>query len=530
MTENDEQLQTNTYVWSQSNDQVTISFLVPESVKAKDLDITIERQYLTAGLKGQEPVFQAKLFQPINHFESLWQLEKNSMSPFSSLTASPSLSIASSFAFMSSPNHSPNSSMILPPAANTGLSEVSDLLAQTANSPTNSDADSISQPSSPTLLHTPPAIATPPHLKKPKYRILTIHLEKEDNITEWAVPVSGPHNKTNTMDVTSSYLLGQWFESRMGNLVKALEYYLSSAERGHTQSMIKAAGIYETNKETAVAKTIPEKDSKKAFEWYKCAADCEQYEPGTEISNGPDPLACYIVGTSYGTGLPDADIEKDYQSALYYYNRCMTITAPRIDIDFSLLDMDHIPKHKLRSHAPHTRDERYFCSSAFQTGLIYLYGSQPEGEAVHSSTVVEADPDLAIRYWKEASLLGHAQACYNIGILYANGMGVEQDLWTAGKWFGRAIKLDTTGNLVVPTGVAIVDWDLTREQHQQQLKKAAGKGSHSEDKKKKKKKVKRAKKSDADSNDVVGAIVALSSIVAVAGVAWYFFIREKKSA
>ena len=58
MTENDEQLQTNTYVWSQSSDQVTISFLVPESVKAKDLDINIERQYLTAGLKGHEPVFQ----------------------------------------------------------------------------------------------------------------------------------------------------------------------------------------------------------------------------------------------------------------------------------------------------------------------------------------------------------------------------------------------------------------------------------------------------------------------------------------
>jgi hypothetical protein len=58
MTENDEQLQTNAYVWSQSNDQVTISFLVPESAKSKDMDITIERQYLKAGLKGEEPVFQ----------------------------------------------------------------------------------------------------------------------------------------------------------------------------------------------------------------------------------------------------------------------------------------------------------------------------------------------------------------------------------------------------------------------------------------------------------------------------------------
>jgi hypothetical protein len=60
MTENNEQLQTNTYVWSQSNDQVTISFLVPELAKVKDMDITIERQYLKAGLKGEEPVIQVK--------------------------------------------------------------------------------------------------------------------------------------------------------------------------------------------------------------------------------------------------------------------------------------------------------------------------------------------------------------------------------------------------------------------------------------------------------------------------------------
>lgn len=163
------------------------------------------------------------MFQPINHFESLWQLEKNSMSLFSSLTASPSLSIASSYAFMSSPNHSPNSSVILPEAAGTGLSEMSDLLAQTgtlgSSSPTMSETEDISQPASPTLLNTPPSVSTPPHMQKTKYRVLTIHLEKEDDTMEWVVPVSGAHNKSNTLDITSSYLLAQWFEVRMGDLV-----------------------------------------------------------------------------------------------------------------------------------------------------------------------------------------------------------------------------------------------------------------------------------------------------------------------
>lgn len=93
--------------------------------------------------------------------------------------------------------------MILPAAADTG-----------------SESDSL--PNSPT----PPVIATPPHLKKPKFRVLTIHLEKEDVNIEWVAPVAGTHNKSNTMDVTSSYLLGTWFEVRLGDLVVSLCVYV----------------------------------------------------------------------------------------------------------------------------------------------------------------------------------------------------------------------------------------------------------------------------------------------------------------
>jgi hypothetical protein len=52
----DEQLHTNTYIWSQEKDQVTISFLVPEHCKKDDLKIVIEQQHVQAGLKDQEPV------------------------------------------------------------------------------------------------------------------------------------------------------------------------------------------------------------------------------------------------------------------------------------------------------------------------------------------------------------------------------------------------------------------------------------------------------------------------------------------
>ncbi|KAF7729105.1 hypothetical protein EC973_004873 [Apophysomyces ossiformis] len=444
---------------------------------------------------------------------------------------------------MSSPNHSPNSSMILPaPALAESLTtdpsssaQMADLIQQavalgssSAQSSLPSVEDDNSQPNSP-VATTPPTLATPPHLQAetsqnqqtPKYRILTIHLEKDNEGQEWAIPISGGWKSDMDIDVTSAYHLGGWFESRMGNMEKALQYFLSAAERGHTRSMIKAAALYEAdNNVVGVSKPLPERDPKKAFEWYKRAADASEQSGGTSRSSGPDPLACYIVGTTYGTGSQEADVDKNYELALLYYNRCMAITAPRIDADFSVVNHDIIPKSYLRSHAPHTADERHFCSAAFQTGLIYLYGSSPEGEVVRSVTDVQVDPQLAIRYWKEAALLGHAQACYNIGIMYANGMGVEKDLFVAGKWFGRAIKLDNTGKLIVPDGVKIVDWDTTKEALAlEQKEKVKMMARQRKERHRKKRRSKRKSQEDT----LLPVFFVLGSVAMVGAAFWWYY-------
>ncbi|KAI9021485.1 hypothetical protein CLU79DRAFT_835727 [Phycomyces nitens] len=534
----DDQLQANTYIWTQSDDQVTLSFLVPETCSSKDFDIVIKPQYVKAGLKGQPPVIQGKLFAPVNHFASLWQIEKNSMSPVSSITASPSLSIASSYAFMSSPNHSPNSSMILPAPAlaessilDQSAANLAELLQQTAALGSSSPSPDVSQPSSP-IMATPPHIETPPlqgqsHLQPTtKYRILTLHLEKEEEGLTWAVPISGSMDPdTMELDPTSAFHLGVWLEARMGHMEKALVFYLSAAQRNYTRAMIKVAALYEFSfinsnlqaDDSEVGKTshsVP-RDPVKAFEWYKRAADMPEQTVGANSSSGPDPLACYIVGSTYGSGSTEAGVEKSYVDALAYFNRCMAITSPNIDIDFGVLH-GKIPKSALRNHAPHTRDERYFCSAAFQTGLMYLYGSSPAGEQVHSVTTVEADPQLAIRYWQEAGILGHAQACYNLGILYANSMGVEQDLFEAGRWFGRAGKLDPTGKLVVPEGVSpVTDWDAIPETTKPV-----------ELKSKPRRKKRRAVRKQNDTNGLSFVLLA-SSVVAIAGVAWWYYRRNK---
>src|ERR1700738_1359186 len=98
------------------------------------------------------------------------------------MTASPSLSIASSFAFLS-PTHSPNSSVILPaPALSESLTlETSSqhVLDPSSLPPSLPSSAENSRPHSPITSTTPPP-AFPQDTSK-KYRLLTIHLEKVDS-------------------------------------------------------------------------------------------------------------------------------------------------------------------------------------------------------------------------------------------------------------------------------------------------------------------------------------------------------------
>ncbi|KAG2173290.1 hypothetical protein INT43_004664 [Umbelopsis isabellina] len=538
----DEQLHTNTYIWSQEKDQVTISFLVPEHCKSKDLDIVIEQQQVKAGLKGQEPVLKGKLYAPIDHFTSLWQLEKNNATPSSnpsSLTASPSLSIASSFAFLS-PAHSPNSSVILPAPALTE-SMTFDTSSQHAIDPSSlppslpSSAEN-SQPNSPISSTTPPPAFAQESSKK--YRLLTLHLEKEDQNTEWVVPVSGGYQGNEMdMDPTSAYHLAGWFETRMRDAERAFKHYEMAAEKGHTRAMLKIAAMYEVGKESmeespVMTPVYPSRDATKAFEWHKRAADGTVAADGTTI--GPsDAEACYIIGTTYAAGSEEAGVEKDYDLALMYFQKCMLTTAGHIDFDFSHADDPNDPglqRKPLRSYQPHTRDERYFCSAAFQAGLIFLGGAGDQDHASHH--VNEPNPGLAIEYWKQSAMLGHAQSCFNIGVMYANGMGVTQDVWEAGRWFGRAKKLDGIGNLEVPPGVEVVEWhaDRSSDHPNKQANDSAPVGASSSSsaaKRRKKKTKKRSRQQRQQDQDTLKLIVGVGSLVAVVSVITYFVLRKK---
>ncbi|RUS20555.1 hypothetical protein BC937DRAFT_94949 [Endogone sp. FLAS-F59071] len=448
-------LRPNTYAWSQNDDQLTISFLIPDNLRSKDIDVTIEANYLRAGVRGQEPVvkpralshasptstihFQGRLYSPIRHTESLWQLEKTP-SALSSLANSPALSSAASSFAIVTPPLSPNTSLILPPPA--------------MDLPDTSDSGSSTQ--------------SLPARAQHKFHVVTVHLEKGDDVIWPKLITSGISDKMD-VDATSAYHLGVMYETQR-DTENSFIFYLHAAEHGHTKSMLKVAAMYEIGKQASLEEpsmlpVYPERDPHAAFSWHKRAADLSNDpESGT---TGPDAEACYVVGMNYVTGNPDAGIARDYSQALRYFSRAMVLTAPFLDIGAP----DALAP---RNRPPETPAERFFCTSAFQSGLIYYQSGSSEDSADQPGDApsitsddmpsIASDPALGIEYWKRSALVGHAQSAFNVGITYLNGVGVEApDRWEAARWFTRARRLDVEGSLAASMpDHAMVEWDARR--------------------------------------------------------------------
>lgn len=61
------------YEWTQTPDEVTLSVKVPQGLKAKDLDIVFKTTRLRVGVKGAaKPIVEGELTRSINVEESTW--------------------------------------------------------------------------------------------------------------------------------------------------------------------------------------------------------------------------------------------------------------------------------------------------------------------------------------------------------------------------------------------------------------------------------------------------------------------------
>ncbi|KAL8127819.1 protein BOBBER 1-like [Apium graveolens] len=63
------------YSWGQSLQEVTINIPVPLGTKSRSISFEMKKKHLKVGLKGQPPIIDGELYQPIKLDDSIWSLE-----------------------------------------------------------------------------------------------------------------------------------------------------------------------------------------------------------------------------------------------------------------------------------------------------------------------------------------------------------------------------------------------------------------------------------------------------------------------
>ncbi|KIJ67074.1 hypothetical protein HYDPIDRAFT_109074 [Hydnomerulius pinastri MD-312] len=195
----------HSYSWHQSHDQATVLLLVPYETSKEDVVVVIERSYLLAGVRGQQPVVKGRLYGNVDVANSAWQLEPRTsrLSARERTTSTISTSSTqSSYAFVSDPEISSSFAASLESGQ---TSDAEELVTPSPglSSPISSSADERSGYHRRSAIGASGAVspAIPAHalssfsslesLPSPSGRLLTLHLEKDQSII-WPSLIVGP--------------------------------------------------------------------------------------------------------------------------------------------------------------------------------------------------------------------------------------------------------------------------------------------------------------------------------------------------
>ncbi|KAF5841749.1 nuclear movement family protein [Dunaliella salina] len=63
------------YSWSQTLPEVNVSVPVPPGIRAKMMDVVISKTKLKVGVKGQPPIIEGELSEPVKTEDCLWNFE-----------------------------------------------------------------------------------------------------------------------------------------------------------------------------------------------------------------------------------------------------------------------------------------------------------------------------------------------------------------------------------------------------------------------------------------------------------------------
>ncbi|KAG2367041.1 hypothetical protein BDR07DRAFT_1394678 [Suillus spraguei] len=193
--------QKHSYSWHQA----TVLLLVPYETSREDVVVVIERNYLLAGVKGQQPIVKGRLYSHVDVANSAWQLEpRNSRLSARERTTSTisTTSTQSSFAFVSDPEISSSFAASLEsgqvsdaeenvapsPALSSPISSADE---HTSNSSQRHSIPVTSSPASPSLpVHALSSFSSLESLHSNSGRLVTLHLEKDTSYLYWNSPVT----------------------------------------------------------------------------------------------------------------------------------------------------------------------------------------------------------------------------------------------------------------------------------------------------------------------------------------------------
>ncbi|KAI0691525.1 hypothetical protein C8T65DRAFT_670430 [Cerioporus squamosus] len=201
------------YSWHQSHDQATVLLLLPYETVEEDVSVTIEENYLVAGVRGQPPVVKGQLYGKVDTTASVWQLEPrpSRLSARERTTSTTSTaSTQSSYAIVSDPEISSSFAASLEAGIISGSDADDTVISSPAlSSPISSSADehlgilshprhsrrsrlSVSPPARlPQGIAQASSFSSLESLHTGSGRLLTIHLEKADSII-WPSLIVGP--------------------------------------------------------------------------------------------------------------------------------------------------------------------------------------------------------------------------------------------------------------------------------------------------------------------------------------------------
>uniref|UniRef100_A0A6B2L3D9 Uncharacterized protein n=1 Tax=Arcella intermedia TaxID=1963864 RepID=A0A6B2L3D9_9EUKA len=265
---------------------------------------------------------------------------------------------------------------------------------------------------------------------------------------EWLTLAAKNHSLEAQLSLAEYYL-----NLEPANLKSAEEWLLCAVELNCTSAMYKLGEIYYAIWETSRDNS----DRETWFYWFKRAAE------------GGNGAACFWIGYAYDNDLLDVDNDLKLNNSLEWLKKAVQLDNKQAmhylgmmfrDKQKGVYDLKESRRYLEKAAAPPDP----YPEALFALGDLHLNGD--EG--------FEKNPQLALKYFKEAGKLGHSDALCNVGAIYYNGIGTDVDFEKAFYAYQNASIYDNKcahKNLhdMYANGVGVPKSEVSAEYHLQKM-------------------------------------------------------------